>query len=344
MSISGCYAIGTVPLSQHPMPNPTKRSNKQKFRQLSMQINPLVSIFSSSKDFRAPWIGNHRLNRMGLHLLRMQMADLLHRLRHVQRPAAQRWPRLQTLRREGVVVLPDFLPEHAFRSLREEARSRLEQSLEQHPPAPAKTVGFGPKQPFNGGFDRYDGDTLNRFLDIQAGQSPEAFRVVRNDRLLALCSAAQTRPASPEKFSLYYTRSGNGDGDAHDLQRDLHRDTFHHAIKLWLFLDDVSDSDGPFVYVPGSHRMTPARKSWERYRSIRATHPDSPDRSSSFRASLQEIREMGYADPQRFPVRGNTLIIADTLGFHARGDAAPGSERLALYGAFRPWPFNLLAH
>ena len=46
-------------------------------------------------------------------------------------------------------------------------------------------------------------------------------------------------------------------------QRALHRDTFHSAIKLWLFLEDVTDADGPFEYVPGSHRMTRARYHWE---------------------------------------------------------------------------------
>lgn len=313
-------------------------SNNRKIPPWALRVNPLLAIFSSSKSFTDPWVGSHRLNRLGLHLFRMQIAGWMHSLRHAQRLQVARWPKLRSLRRDGVLVIENFLPEVAWRALRDECRAHVQGSLQMHAPPQPGGPGFGPKQYFPGGFDRYDGDTLNRFLNIEAGRTAEAFRVVRDPRLLALCSAAQTRPVMPEKFALYYTRNG---ADAFpDIQKDLHRDTFHHAIKCWLYLDAVDESQGPFVYAPGSHRITPARASWERARSIAATAPQASSRSSSFRASATEIAEMGYAAPRSYPVKANTLIMADTLGFHARGAAEAGSERLALYGAFRPWPFN----
>ena len=39
-------------------------------------------------------------------------------------------------------------------------------------------------------------------------------------------------------------------------------------MKAWLFLQDVGPADGPFSYVPGSHRLTPERLAWERKRSL----------------------------------------------------------------------------
>ena len=44
-----------------------------------------------------------------------------------------------------------------------------------------------------------------------------------------------------------------------DPQTDLHIDTFHPTVKAFYFLTDVADDEGPFVYVPGSHRLTDAR-------------------------------------------------------------------------------------
>ena len=35
----------------------------------------------------------------------------------------------------------------------------------------------------------------------------------------------------------------------------------------------------------------------------------------------------------------NTLVLADVFGFHRRGRALQGRERLALYGWNRPYPF-----
>ena len=35
----------------------------------------------------------------------------------------------------------------------------------------------------------------------------------------------------------------------------LHRDTFFRALKFWFFLRPVQREDGPFEYVPGSHRL-----------------------------------------------------------------------------------------
>jgi len=56
-----------------------------------------------------------------------------------------------------------------------------------------------------------------------------------------------------------------------DPQTALHADTFHPTVKAWLFLTDVTPDAMPFVYVPGSHRLTPQRLLWERRMSIRAS-------------------------------------------------------------------------
>src|SRR3546814_16690873 len=53
-----------------------------------------------------------------------------------------------------------------------------------------------------------------------------------------------------------------------DPQTALHSDTFHPTMKAWFFLHDVADDEGPFQYVPGSHRLTPERIAWEKRKSL----------------------------------------------------------------------------
>ena len=95
-------------------------------------------------------------------------------------------------------------------------------------------------------------------------------------------------------------------------------------MKAFYFLTDVAEDEGPFVYVPGSHRLTPERLAWEHEQSIGA----ADERRQALRARLAprhaaEIsRGWALRAPRAFAVPANTLVVADTVGFHARGLSA----------------------
>ena len=44
-------------------------------------------------------------------------------------------------------------------------------------------------------------------------------------------------------------------------------------MKAWLFLTDVARDEGPLTYIPGSHRLTPARLAWEKQKSLIGASP-----------------------------------------------------------------------
>ena len=120
----------------------------------------------------------------------------------------------------------------------------------------------------------------------------------------------------------------------------LHSDTFQSTAKAWLYLEDVDVEDGPFVYVPGSHRMTPERLAWERAQSIDAAHAaNGIHANGSFRVTADALAAMGFPPPKPLPAKANTLIVADTRGFHARGKSAWPSVRPAIYATLRGNPF-----
>ena len=118
-----------------------------------------------------------------------------------------------------------------------------------------------------------------------------------------------------------------------DPQTMFHSDTFHATAKGWFFLRDVEMADGPFGYVPGSHRMTKGRLDWEYEQSlIAAKHGNGHHAGGSFRASSSDIKAMGYGGIEPLPVPANSLVIADTHGFHARCESTRPSTRLSIYG------------
>ena len=46
------------------------------------------------------------------------------------------------------------------------------------------------------------------------------------------------------------------DNTIYDFNRDFHYDTFYNTFKTWLFLDDVTEKNGPFHIIPESHKFS----------------------------------------------------------------------------------------
>lgn len=300
----------------------------------------LAAVVRSEKSFSHPVIGQPLLNRVGLHLWRIKASDVSVALR---KRGAQAAPEdmglIEQLTSDGVAVCPNFLPEQEFARLHGEAMQRFAQ-LEREQPLPQDAdVGFGPKRPFAGGFDRFDGGSLNRFVAIEAVHTPHCAAFISSPRMLALCGAGTTLRPKPSKFWLQQLIQA-GPEAPFDIQQELHRDTFHAAYKLWYFLDEVRPEQGPFEYVIGSQKMTPQRLSWEYRRSLRARELDAESHNGSFRVAEAELAALSLGAPRAFPVPANTLLLADVRGFHRRGAALAGGQRYAIHANLRPHPFK----
>ncbi|MCY0967308.1 phytanoyl-CoA dioxygenase family protein [Parathalassolituus penaei] len=292
-------------------------------------------IFSGRKSFADPVVGNYRLNRLGLHLGRIWLADRMlagrRRLLGLNLSSAH----LQTLKKDGIVVIHNFLPDDIYQQLKQQSLALMEQVDNEYPVLNHGDRGFGPKRQFKGGFDRFDGGSLNRFYDM-----PEQgifAHWLNEPRLRSLVSLGAGNRFD-NRFRLYRLRHGD-EGDNPDNQRLAHKDTFHSSIKMWFSLSDVTLDDGPFCYAAGTHRMTRQRRQWEYQRSLHAARNNL---GGAFRISEEDIRELFGAELKPYPVPENTLVLADVRGFHCRGNAVAGRERLSIYGSYRPTPFKPL--
>lgn len=278
-----------------------------------------AAVLTGAKSFRDnPVIGSPALNRRGLHVARVTMAERMadwrrRRLARFADPADR-----DAFARDGFVIRRDALPAAEFAALAAELEGRAFEAREMR-----------------------QGSAVTRFIELPPEvlrRAPRLAAVARGPLLQGLLRYVAATDADPILY--LHTVITDPDRGAPDPQTRFHADTFHATAKAWLFLSDVAEEDGPFVYVPGSHRMTPGRLAWEQAQSeTAAACPDRLHARGSFRAEAAEIAAMGYGPPRRFVVPANTLVVADTHGFHARGRSLRPSVRAALYGSLRRNPF-----
>jgi len=235
-------------------------------------------------------------------------------------------------------VLDRFLPREEFGVLRDEVRNFVDNTTV--PPAQKQGMGYGEPIPFSNGYDHHDGNTLNRFFELRATDLPHATAFVGKPRTRDLVRLSATMRPQTKQFWLQQVVHGD-DSEDPDVQKTLHKDTFHSVVKVWFFLHQVSASGGPLEYVHGSHRMSRRRYQWEHARAIAASKPGA-NATGSFRVTDDQLKKMGFGAPTPCVVEENTLVIADTRGFHRTGHDKPGTERLAIYGSLRPDPFDLV--
>lgn len=270
--------------------------------------------------------------------LRLKAADIF----NVSRQVLSGVPLLNSeqdrrFREDGIAIVADFLPKQTFEQIGEEARTALDKAARITPIRPSKVTGFGPQEWHDWGFDRFDGGTLNRFVTIDPATMPETRRFTHHLDLARFCRVGLGMRSAPRKPWLYLTVHGRAK-EPHDIQKDLHRDSCYRKIKFWYFLDPVRQEDGPFCYVPGSHKLTEKRLGWEQ-KMVEKSGDDELFRDYSFRISEDELADLDLPPPQSIAVPANTLVIADTFGFHRRGTAKDGAQRLSIYGQKKPWPF-----
>jgi hypothetical protein len=283
----------------------------------------LAQVATQEKFFaRNPVIGNRWLNEHGLHTARVVAACRLaatRRRRLARLIAAEDRERFD---RDGFIVKRDFLPPAVFADLTAQIRALR---------APAREMT--------------EGDTITRHIALDPAvldRVPAARRLLEMPEYRNLIRYAGSSAAAPMVY--IQTVLSQAVEGAPDPQRELHTDTFHPTVKAWLFLTDVTADAMPFVYVPGSHRLTPQRLLWERRMSIRASRqPHDSYRQTQERLtraiSVAELPELGLPEPQRISAPANTLVVADTFGFHARGPSTQSTTRVEIWAFGRRNPF-----
>ncbi|WP_158601879.1 phytanoyl-CoA dioxygenase family protein [Pararobbsia silviterrae] len=288
--------------------------------QWPMLVLYAAAIFSQSKSFRDnPVIGSTRLNTMGLHLFRRRLAARMGARRRAQLASRITAEDRAAIDRDGYIVKRDFLDPQTFAALRDEILG-----LQTH----AREAVIG--------------DTLTRLIPLDVWnlrKVPTTRTVLEGPDFNDLFAYAGSFKRRPRLFVQTVFTQVLKDAPP-DVQSFFHSDTFHPTVKAWLYLDDVDPASCPFTYVPGSHLANRRRLAWERRVSFdAATSADPLTAEGSLRVTEAELARLGYAPPVSLAVGANSLVIADTSGFHKRATSADQARRISIWAYSRSNPF-----
>ena len=231
------------------------------------------------------------------------------------------------LDRDGIVAIPDFLPPAEFAAVKEE----FEWSRAQEHKSRCKPVNNLVSETYN--------------LSAHAGEFPAIRAYVEENPVIYKLASAVLRCKVKYTAPVYAEiwRCPDPNAPNTDIENVLHADVHYPTVKLWLYMDDIDEGCGAYIYAFGSHRLTLARVRHEYEMSVRdammrrgrvweiPTHLLDRGR---IRVSDECLVKMKIIETQ-ICGKANTLVFSNNSGFHKRGVFASSRGRAALSMSYR---------
>ena len=192
----------------------------------------------------------------------------------------------------------------------------------------------------------------NNINNITKEKTPGIYDLIFNSDLFNICVQAVHRTSDDQSAwdhftkTTYIQRLENVPGP-NDIQKVCHSDVFYPCLKYWYFPEGVTLEQGPFNFALNSVDLTYEVLDYWHEESIKIVTDTWDQRKNkghaegSLRALPEDLDRMRFKlTPIEVPP--NTLVIGNTSGWHARGDAKVRSVRNAVHGAIRvETPFDV---
>lgn len=294
---------------------------------------PVVQKLTHSPPY---FSGSVAANRLGLQVFRVLGKHAIWRMRRRPVAAAIR-PYVDALLREGVVAIPNFLTPEQYNEVLADFQ-RIEPEL-----------SFRPVPHYAHMTQLEHGRLYNASHGINADPRLKAMRrhLAENQLLIAIVTAVarvQTKTIGNANVDVY--KLVDETAPDNDVETVIHADLHSPTLKAFYYLNDVDETNGAFVYAKGSSRITLARLKHEYDISIRQAKlkrgdsdfpPDAlavrgPNKRNAVRP--HHARAMGLTETA-IAGKANTLVIANNVGFHRRGDFTSKVPRRTVMINFR---------
>ena len=264
-------------------------------------------------------------NKIGVPVLRTLLADILIKLRRLKncRPKDDYEKKLIG---DGIVVIPNFLPDEDFKELKSEFDNNI--SISEN----VKIVKKGSMQV-----------NIRKVEQNEYEKFPAMKKFARNKQLIRLISVGEGIKVVDElkKFDLEKTIFGDPDKDT-DGNVPFHADIHFHSHKVLYYMSDVTEEGGPFVYCKNSHLNNLDRLLFEFKRGqLKDAHiegwriQEHLDKKF-FNNYFNKLKNQEY----KVACPANTLVIANVHGFHKRGESISGVERSLIRIPYRYNPLG----
>jgi len=287
---------------------------KELEHQISKQPQRIVQAIYSNHKF----LDNDKLNKAGLHVYRSLLANNVYRRRGFVSNS-----NVENLKYNGYFMIDNFLSDKQFHKLENNF-----QNIKGRFPN-GKHITADVRSFFNNNRDYLE-------LIKQSAQ---------------IKSFSQDTSNGFPRSEIWYHKHTK-----QDSQFKFHSDTFHPTIKCWLYLEDIEESQGPFEYVPQSNQYNIYRMIWDYENSnmkvgdeLWTRRIEEGGKPGSFRvfedSTIQEedeeLKRLGFSRKISCVGKKNTLLVANTFGYHKRGIGKVGSFRSTLTSQYRPVAFGV---
>jgi len=218
---------------------------------------------------------------------------------------------LARLRRDGIAVLPGFIPAPLLAHMESTARSyaRAAAGIDIDAPAPAEQCHLN-----NLGNDLRPDDPIFVFL--------------HSEEMMAIAGAYLGFRPRLRRVGLFFNQPQASLDGPENVEKHFHIDTHDFmAFKFFAYLHDTGEKNGPFTYVKGTNFYGTRRGLVGR---MPAYSEISSEEMAGFVPTTEWVRATGSA---------GTGIFAETTGVH-RGGRTEEGHRLMLvaeYASRHPW-------
>ena len=251
-------------------------------------------------------------NRLGVPVLRTFLADILIKLRRFKNCRPKNDFENQLIK-DGIVVIPNFLPDEEFKNLKSEFDNNI---------ANSEKVEIVRKGSTQVNIREVDKNEYEKF--------PAMKKFARNKQLIRLISVGEGIKVVDEikKFNLEKTIFGDPNKDI-DANVPFHADIHFHSHKVLFYMSDVTEEGGPFTYCKNSH-LNNLNRLWFEFKrgQLKDAHIEGWRIQQHldikfFNNYFRKLKNKEY----KVACPANTLVIANVHGFHKRGESISGVER-----------------
>lgn len=173
----------------------------------------------------------------------------------------------------------------------------------------------------------------NQYINL--GQDSVSNRLFINNKVLKNviehCTKRHLNILPTSMYTLEQCETGDLGKISDNLSDNPHYDVPYHSYKMFLYLNDIDESNAAFNYSPGSHRVCLNRLFLDHFTSINVSKKVWPQVEYSKSSRLRNYQN------QMKPMIGkaNTLVIFDAMGIHQRGVFSSDKPRKMAQFSFR---------
>lgn len=230
---------------------------------------------------------------------------------------------MEALARDGIVVLPSYLDPTTVTKLKEALTI----------PALALQAGMLKDVP-DQSVDRHVGHGMCRLYDIDVIFKDDCAFFKEDPVILDLVQAYSSNKAQHCRMAVELRTASDGiDGYTSINNYMPHFDSLYREVKVFGFLDDVTEDNAPMVYWTGTHKDEEWRwiPDYLRFNGLERLNADrnfSQWRVNEFERTREDFNRVTCTGP------AGTVVVADTRGLH-RGSMLNKGYRLQIFSQYR---------